>query len=176
MLRNPVSLYLSQGYWPKRQEVAPLDFIAPDGELQTNINNQVVDHTSHNPIMRDIKHSFPPLRNETDHESLITPEHLLPHFDMVGITELFCESLFLTCTLTGLQKVPFWRRLTSSGGPKPQNLSDKMRGQIETITAGDQILYNQMREKLLDEHGPLIEFFQKELKTLEDSHAPSILE
>ncbi|MFN8392095.1 MAG: hypothetical protein U0136_17520 [Bdellovibrionota bacterium] len=81
-------------------------------------------------------------------------ENLTRQFQYVGITELFEESLFLFCDRFGIPSVPTWCRFASTPGRLSlDGLSTEARERLEDLVAGDLILYDEYKAKLLAELG-----------------------
>jgi hypothetical protein len=62
-------------------------------------------------------------------------------FLFVGITELFCESLFVYSVLIGAERPPLWRHLGRSFAPCPSDLSQSILEQLEYKTRIDAAIW-----------------------------------
>ena len=87
-------------------------------------------------------------------------------FLFVGITELFCESLFVYSVLIGAERPPLWRHLGRSFAPCPSDLSQSILEQLEYKTRIDAAIYHAAKLRFESRYAAEIEHFRSQIKSL----------
>ncbi len=84
------------------------------------------------------------------------------YFPVVGITELFDESLFVFACQLGLTTLPRWRMRGKSGAPQIDHLSEAVCAKIRALMHTDLTIYTYYRERFLDRYQREIEIFRSQ--------------
>ena len=95
---------------------------------------------------RDVSPSIP-----DDELYMRAKQELDASYALVGITELYEESIFLMCELAGIESIGMWWRILSS--PKSLRLGDlsrRIRNRLRRLLAVDLRLYGERKKDLLD--------------------------
>ena len=95
---------------------------------------------------RDVSPSIP-----DDELYMRAKQELDASYALVGITELYEESIFLICELAGIESIGMWWRILSS--PKSLRLGDlsrRTRNRLRRLLAVDLRLYRERKKDLLD--------------------------
>ncbi|MBI3767174.1 MAG: hypothetical protein HY271_01635 [Deltaproteobacteria bacterium] len=78
-------------------------------------------------------------------------EELRRHYALVGVTELFEETIFLLCQLGGYDTIGmWWKVLSAPGRPSAAGLSVEARRRLEELIAADRRLYDDARRALVE--------------------------
>ncbi|MEZ0375224.1 MAG: hypothetical protein ACAI44_39420, partial [Candidatus Sericytochromatia bacterium] len=72
------------------------------------------------------------------------------HFAVLGLTEMFDETLYVFAKLLQLEQLPRWQLRGNSGAVKQDQLSEDLRAKIASITAADCQLYDWNKEVFLE--------------------------
>jgi hypothetical protein len=73
------------------------------------------------------------------------------NYTLVGITELFEETIFLLCQLGGYETIGMWWKILSTPHrPAPATLSPATRRRLEQLVVADRMLYDDARRALLE--------------------------
>lgn len=77
-------------------------------------------------------------------------EELRRHYALVGVTELFEETIFLLCQLGGYDTIGMWWRVLSAPGRRDESsLGSDSRHRLESLIGADRRLYDDARRDLL---------------------------
>ena len=79
----------------------------------------------------------------------LATEELRQQYALVGVTELFEETIFLLCQLAGYDSIGmWWRVLAAPRGVDPDALSGRAGRQVEDVVAVDRALYDDAKQRL----------------------------
>ena len=100
-------------------------------------------------------------RQFVDHNQIYKGScHVLEtYFEVVGITEMFDESLFVFSRMLGLKEPPKWR-MRGKSGVKHAAIAATVRDKVKHIVQGEMALYTMFVERFLEKHRRDIELFK----------------
>jgi hypothetical protein len=155
ILRNPLDRLISDFFWTVGHVAGMSAYKAM--ELFT----EFVDNSDH--LEFYIHHCGPLNFNNSQHfkydecstvsnskADVMARDRLEERFWMIGITELFDETLFFVADTVGINKISSWwhyRHIKTRFRPNYMDLSKSLRNQIEKKTLFDMTLYEDYRKK-----------------------------
>ncbi len=152
LLRDPVTQFISSVWFAHQSRKLPglpkfEDWLE---EFQNVMCHDIARVFCHTGAQRDLSEVPQLVQAKPDPETALRTamENIDRYYSLVGITELFDETLFLCADHLGYLELPIWtRRMATPGRPKKEDLPERLLQKIQAVTASDQILYDSCRKK-----------------------------
>jgi len=183
-MRDPVTHFISSVWFAHHSRKLPG---LPNFEDWLECAENVMCHDIARPFchigeQRDLREIPQFARPKPDPEVALrmAVDNLELFYGMIGITELYDESLFLLADQFGYKEIPLWtRRMSTPGRPRKEDLPERLLKKIEMAVASDQILYNECRKQLEEkfaaaDFGPEFLEYKDAAKNQDASGSPEV--
>ena len=169
MLRNPTKRFISYYHWARLHKDKSFHWVSPAIRQGATLE-EYVEHvlkTAQFPSGLTPGHYFFDswlqcglMPAEYDNNRMVGAAYILDrYFSVVGITEMYDESLYVLSKALGLKSPAKWRMQGKSGADSstvPQHVIDKIKPLIEV----DNAIYQAFVQRFLDRHRQDIEEFK----------------
>lgn len=168
-LRNPVARFIAHYSWIALHRHMDVHWVYDEIRNGATLD-EFVDCILENNVLRGLapaQHYYPPwdaynlipedVRGDITKGSIYVLEK---YFSVVGLTEMFDETLYVFAKHLDLKRLPRWRMRGNSGAPKVADVSVATREKIEGIMAVDITIYNHFKQIFLTRHQREIEEFR----------------
>ncbi|WP_264739377.1 sulfotransferase family protein [Cytobacillus firmus] len=146
MLRDPVDRVISMYFYNLRKVNHPLHKKVKELTFEEFINDKQLTRRTVNRQIQKIVGNLNPEENDLKKAKKI----LAKHYKVVGITEMFDESIFLMKKELGWRDITYERKNYTADRPTKDQFSDEIIEQIKELNHLDIQLYNWAKRKLLE--------------------------
>ncbi|MGA5688521.1 sulfotransferase family 2 domain-containing protein [Cytobacillus pseudoceanisediminis] len=160
MFRDPIERVISMYFYNLRKENHPLHKKVKELTFEEFINDKQLARRTVNRQIQKIVGNLNPKENDLKKAKKI----LSTHYKVVGITEMFDESIFLMKKELGWRDISYERKNYTTDRPTKAQFSDEIIEQIKKLNHLDIQLYNWARKKLQERLDALDSSTKQELE------------
>ncbi len=164
MLRDPVERVISTYYYAKRKEKNRMHQLANSRGFKEFIEEELMHRRA--PL---INHQTRFISGEKKPNLEKAIENIHEYYTVVGITELFDESIFLMKTFLGWHHLDYTKENVTVNRPKQHDLPQETIDLIKEYNQLDIELYNYSKNLLIENINALDSSLRKELQAFKNS-------